>query len=139
MLRDYRKELTTLHKIISDSWEEDRYCMQANESEREQKMTKWNLKINISKEMKELKDFTQNMSDETELEDDFVAIAEKFKNKFLSYETEIKETTEDDGTFEDLESELENFIMSFDVDNANYSMENIYQICDCAGIWLIQY
>lgn len=27
LLRDYRKELTILHKIISDSWEEDRYCM----------------------------------------------------------------------------------------------------------------
>ena len=27
LLRDYRKELTTIHKIISDSWEEDKYCM----------------------------------------------------------------------------------------------------------------
>ena len=27
LLRDYRKELTDIHKIISDSWEEDKYCM----------------------------------------------------------------------------------------------------------------
>lgn len=101
-------------------------------------MAKWNLKLNISEEIKELKTFTQNMSDETELDDDFVAIAKKLEEKFLSYETEIKETTEDDGTFEDLERELEDFVMSFDVDNANYTLENIYQICDCAGIWLIQ-
>lgn len=101
-------------------------------------MTKWNLKLNISKEIKELKNFTQNMSNETELNDDFVVIAEKLKKKFLSYETEIKEVTEDDGTFEDLESELEDFVMSFDIDNANYTMENIYQICDYAGILLIQ-
>lgn len=102
-------------------------------------MTKWNLKLNISKEMKELKDFTQNMSDETELEDDFVTIAENLKNKFLNYETEIKEITEDDGTFEDLENELEDFVMSFDVSNANYNLENIYQICDCARILLTQH
>ena len=101
-------------------------------------MAKWNLKLNISKEIKELQDFTQNMSDKTELDDDFVAVAQKLEDKFLSYESEIKEITEDDGTFEDLERELNDFVMSFDVDNANYCMENIYQICDCAGIWLIQ-
>ena len=101
-------------------------------------MAKWNLKLNISKELKELQDFTQNMSDKTELDDDFVAVAKKLEDKFLSYESEIKEITEDDGTLEDLERELNDFVMSFDVDNANYSMENIYQICDCAGIWLIQ-
>lgn len=27
LLRDYRKELTDIQKIISDSWEEDKYCM----------------------------------------------------------------------------------------------------------------
>lgn len=101
-------------------------------------MTKWNLKLNISKEIKELKNFTKNMSNETELDDDFVGIAKKLENKFLNYKSEIKEITEDDGTFEDLESELEDFVMSFDIDNANYTMENIYQICDCAGILLIQ-
>lgn len=82
-------------------------------------MAKWNLKLSISKELKELQNFTQNM-------------------KFLSYESEIKEVTEDDGTFEDLERELEDFVISFDVDNANYCMENIYQICDYAGILLVQ-
>lgn len=102
-------------------------------------MRKWNLKLNISKEMKELKDFTRNMFGETELGDDFVAVAKKLENKFLSYKSEIKEITEDDGTFEDLESELEDFVMSFDIDNANYNIENIYQICDCARILLIQH
>jgi hypothetical protein len=102
-------------------------------------MTKWNLKINISKEMKELKDLTQYMIETTELEDDFVTIAENLKNKFLNYETEIKEITEDDGTFEDLENELDDFTMSFDIDTANYNLENIYQICDCARILLIQH
>jgi len=100
-------------------------------------MSKWNLKLNISEELKELQNFTQNMSDETELGDDFVAVAKKLEEKFLSYEPKIKEITENDGTFEDLERELEDFVMSFDVDNANNSLENIYQICDCARILLI--
>ena len=101
-------------------------------------MAKWNLKLDISKELKELQNFTQDMNEETELGDDFVAVAKKLEEKFLSYESKIKEITEDDGTFEDLERELEDFVMSFNVDNANNSMENIYQICDCAGILLIQ-
>lgn len=101
-------------------------------------MAKWNLKLNISKELKELQNFTQNMSDETELGDDFIVVAKKLEEKFLNYETEIKKVTEDDGTFEDLERELDDFVMSFDVDNANNNMENIYQICDYAGILLIQ-
>lgn len=101
-------------------------------------MAKWNLRLDISKELKELQNFTQDMSEETELDDDFVAIAKKFEEKFLSQESKIKEITEDDGTFEDLERELEDFVMSFDVDNANNNMENIYRICDCAGILLIQ-
>ena len=98
----------------------------------------WKLKMDIKEEIKILKDFTKNMSEETELNDDFVEIAKKLETKFLNYEKQIKEITEDDGTFEDLESELNDFVMSFDVENANYNMENIYQICDCAGIWLIQ-
>lgn len=100
-------------------------------------MSKWTLKLNISKEMEELRDFSQNMSDATELDDDFIEIAKKLEEKFLNYEAEIKEVTEDDGTFEDLERELDRFVMSFDVENANYSLENIYQICDCAGILLV--
>lgn len=101
-------------------------------------MTEWNLKISISKEMQDLKDFTQNISAKTELDDDFVAIAKKLEEKFLSYESKIKEVTEDNGTFEDLEKELEDFVMSFNIDNANYTLENIYQICDCAGILLLK-
>ena len=27
LLREYKKELSIIHKIISDSWEEDKYCM----------------------------------------------------------------------------------------------------------------
>ena len=27
LLREYRKELSITYKIISDSWEEDKYCM----------------------------------------------------------------------------------------------------------------
>ncbi len=100
-------------------------------------MRKWSLKINVSEEIEKLKDFTQNMNDETELDDDFITVAKKLEEKFLSYESEIKEITDDDGTFEDLERELNDFVMSFNVENANYSLENIYQICDCAGIWLI--
>ena len=101
-------------------------------------MAKWNLKVNINKELEELKNFTQNMCEETELDDNFIAIAEKLKEKFLSYEKNIKEITKDDGTFEDLERELSDFVLSFDIKNANHNMENIYQICDCAGILLIQ-
>ena len=52
-------------------------------------MRKWSLKINVSEEMKKLKDFTQNMNDETELDDDFIEVAKKLEEKFLSYETEI--------------------------------------------------
>ena len=100
-------------------------------------MRKWIFKINVSEEIEKLKDFTQNMNDETELDDDFITVAKKLEEKFLSHETEIKEITENDGTFEDLERELNDFVMSFNVDNANYSLENIYQVCDCAGIWLI--
>ncbi len=100
-------------------------------------MRKWSFKINVSEEIEKLKDFTQNMNDDTELDDDFITVAKKLEEKFLSYETEIKEFTENDGTFEDLERELNDFVMSFNVDNANYTLENIYQICDCAGIWLI--
>lgn len=100
-------------------------------------MRKWSLKINVSEEMKKLKDFTQNMNDETELDDDFIAVAKKLEEKFLCYETKIREITEDDGTFEDLARELDDFVMSFNVENANYSLENIYQICDCASILLI--
>lgn len=100
-------------------------------------MRKWSLKINVSEEMKKLKDFTQNMNDETELDDDFIAVAKKLEEKFLSYETKIREITDDDGTFEDLSRELDDFVMSFDIDNANNNLENIYQICDCASILLI--
>ena len=27
LLREYKKELTNIHKIICDTWEEDKYCM----------------------------------------------------------------------------------------------------------------
>lgn len=101
-------------------------------------MANWKLKLDIREEFKELQNFTQNMSDETELDDDFIALAKKFEEKFLSYESEIKRVTEDDGTFEDLERELEDFVMSFNIDNANYTLENIYQICDYAMIEVLK-
>ena len=101
-------------------------------------MAKWSLELKISKELKGLQDFTQNMNDEAELGDDFVEIAKKLEDKFLSYESEIRKSTEDDGTFEALEWELDDFVMACDLKFANYSLENIYQICDCAGILLIQ-
>ena len=105
-------------------------------------MANWKLTINISKEIKDLKKFTENLNEDCELidetGDEFVKLAQKLEAKIKSYEADIKRVTEDDGTFEDLERELEDFVMSIDLDNANYTLENVYSICDVAGIWLEQ-
>ena len=105
-------------------------------------MANWKLTINITKEIKDLKELTENLDEDYELIDEtgdkFVGLAQKLEAKVKSYEADIKRITEDDGTFEDLERELEDFVMSYDLDNANYTLENIYSICDVAGIWLEQ-
>ena len=106
-------------------------------------MANWKLNLDISKEIQALKKFCENFSEDYVYEGDnentYIELAKALENKFHEYEDQIKKVTEDDGTFEDLERELEDFVMSYDVDNSNYNMENIYQICDCNGIWLVQH
>lgn len=105
-------------------------------------MANWKLNLDISKEIQALKKFCENFSEnyvyEGDNENTYIELAKALESKFHEYEDQIKKVTEDDGTFEDLERELEDFVMSYDVDNSNYNMENIYQICDCNGIWLVQ-
>ena len=105
-------------------------------------MANWKLTVNISKEIKDLKKFTENLNEDCELIDEtgdkFVELAQKLEARIKSYEADIKRITEDDGTFEDLENELEDFVMSCDIESANYTMNSIYEICDTAGIWLEQ-
>lgn len=106
-------------------------------------MANWKLNLDISKEIQALKKFCENFSEDYVYEGDnentYIELAKALESKFHEYEDQIKKVTEDDGTFEDLERELEDFVMSYDVDNSNYNMENIYQICDCNGIWLVQH
>lgn len=105
-------------------------------------MANWKLKIDISKEIQALKKFCEDFSEDYVYEGDnentYMELAKALENKFHEYEDQIREVTEDDGTFEDLRTNLEDFVMSYDVENSNYNMEIIYQICDCSGIWLIQ-
>ena len=105
-------------------------------------MTNWKLKINISKEIKELKELCENLDEgyefEGEIGDNFMELCRNLKHKFSSFEDKIKEVTEDDGTFEQLENELEDLEMSCNVENSNYCLENIYELCDVASIWLEQ-
>ena len=106
-------------------------------------MANWKLNLDISKEIQALKKFCENFSEDYVYEGDnentYIELAKALESKFHEYEDQIKKVTEDDGTFEDLERELEDFVMSYDVDNSNYNMENIYRICDCNGIWLVQH
>ena len=106
-------------------------------------MANWKLNLDISKEIQALKKFCEDFSEDYVYEGDnentYIELAKALESKFHEYEDQIKKVTEDDGTFEDLERELEDFVMSYDVDNSNYNMENIYQICDCNGIWLVQH
>ena len=105
-------------------------------------MAKWNLKLNIAKEIKALKKLCEDLPEtyefEGETETKYMELASNLKNKFAEYEDQIKEVTEDDGTFEDLERNLEDLEMSIDIENSNFNMENIYEICDNAGILLEQ-
>ena len=57
-------------------------------------MAKWNLKLNISKEIKELKDFTQNMNNKTELDDIVSAILDREHDYVTSIEFEDEEIYE---------------------------------------------
>ena len=105
-------------------------------------MANWKLNLDISKEIQALKKFCENFSEDYVYEGDnentYIELAKALESKFHEYEDQIKKVTEDDGTFEDLERELEDFVMSYDIENANYTLENIYSICDVAGIWLEQ-
>ena len=105
-------------------------------------MANWKLKINISKEIQELKNFCKDFPEsyiyEGSNENTYIELAKALERKFQEHENQIREVTEDDGTFEDLETNLEDLVMSYDIENSNYNMENIYQICDCGGIWLEQ-
>ena len=49
-----------------------------------------------------------------------------------------EDITDDDGTWESIENEIEDLMLANDIENSNYCMENIYQYCDTARIWLIQ-
>ena len=105
-------------------------------------MAYWKLKINIAKEIKALKEFCENFSQDYEFEGEnetkYMELCKDLENKFRTYETSIKEITEDDGTYEELQDELESLLFSADLDNSNYCMERIYEICDTADIWLEQ-
>ena len=105
-------------------------------------MANWKLKIDISKEMQALKDFCKDFPEnyvyEGNNENTYIELAKALERKFHEHENQIREVTEDDGTFEDLETNLEDFVMSYDIENSNYNIENVYQICDCGGIWLKQ-
>lgn len=105
-------------------------------------MANWKLRINIAKEMNNLKNLTDDLDDSYVFEGDteakYIELAKELEAKIKSHEVDIKRITEDDGTFEDLERELEDFVMSYDIENSNYNLENIYSICDVARIWLEQ-
>ena len=105
-------------------------------------MANWKLKVNISKEIQALKelceDYPQTYEFESDVETKYMALCRDLKNKFAEYEDQIRKITEDDGTYEDLERNLEDLEMSIDIENSNYNMEEIYQICDISGICLIQ-
>ena len=105
-------------------------------------MTNWKLKLNISKEIQALTELCNNFPEdyifEGEVETKYMALAKNLKSKFEEKEQEIKDLTEDDGTFEDLITNLEDLELSADIENARYNMENIYEICDVSKIWLEQ-
>lgn len=105
-------------------------------------MANWKLRIDISKEIHALKELCKDLPEtyefEGETETQYMKLCKTLKEKFEEHETQIKEVTEDDGTFEDLINNLEDLEMSLDIENANYNMEEIYQICDISGIWLEQ-
>ena len=105
-------------------------------------MANWKLKINITEEIKALKEFSENFSQTYEFEGEnetkYMKLCKALSNKFSTYKDKIREITEDNGAWEDLENNLQDLEMSIDLENANYNMENIYEICDVAGIWLIQ-
>ena len=105
-------------------------------------MAKWKLTINITKEINALKDLCETLESnhvyEGETESVYMQLAKNLSEKFKSNETRIREITDDDGTWEDLENNLEDLEMSYDVENSNYNLENIYEICDTSRIWLEQ-
>lgn len=105
-------------------------------------MTKWFLNIDIKKEIQDLKKFCEDFSEdyifEDEIEQKYMDLVKNLKTKFSEYESDIKRITDDDGTWESIENELEDMIVASDVECSNYCMENIYQYCDVAGIYLIQ-
>ena len=105
-------------------------------------MANWKLKLNISKEIQALKELCKNLPEtyefEGETETQYMKLCKALKEKFEENETQIREVTEDDGTFEDLIRNLEDLEMSIDIENSNYNMEEIYQICDISDIWLEQ-
>ena len=105
-------------------------------------MTNWKLKINIKEEIKALKnlcsDLPQEYVFENETEEKYMALVKSLGAKFKQYEKNIKVITDDDGTWEHIEQELEDMEMAYDIDNSNYCMENIYQECDYARVLLIQ-
>ena len=105
-------------------------------------MTNWQLKIDIKNEIKELKEFAEKFPQtyvfEGENETKYIELCKKLTDKFSNYEEDIKRITDDDGTWESLENNLEDLEMSIDLENSNFNMELIYELCDVAGIWLIQ-
>ena len=105
-------------------------------------MANWKLKINIKEEMQALKKFCQDFSQTYEFEGEneakYMELCKNLAKKFSTYKDKIIELTEDDGTWEDLENNLLDLEMSLDLENSNYNMENIYEICDVAEIWLVQ-
>ena len=105
-------------------------------------MTNWKLKINIKEEIEALKnlcsDLPQEYVFENETEEKYMTLVKSLETKFKQYEENIKEITDDDGTWENIERELEDMVMAYDIDNSNYCMENIYQECDYARVLLVQ-
>lgn len=105
-------------------------------------MANWKLRLNISKEIQALKGLCNELPEtyefEGETETQYMKLCKALREKFEGSETQIREVTEDDGTFEDLIRNLEDLEISIDIENSKYNMEEIYQICDISGIWLEQ-
>ena len=105
-------------------------------------MANWQYKINIKDEMQELNKLCANFSDDYvfmgDVESQYFNLIKRIENKFSNCEYDIKYITDDDGTYDTIMDEIESLMFAIDIESSRYSMENLYEICDAARIWLIQ-